>query len=298
MTTLAHILLKQLESGDVVLAAVLALFAVWLGVEALHLLGPLAGRHARWFRQFAWQVGGLLGLEQLYEYTRGQIPHDEDVAYLHAYRLLGFEWGHGFFFEQRVERFFSQFHTLMNAIDLFYILSHLGVTIVALVWIYAAHRRHYPFVRNLIMLTTAIALVVFYLYPTAPPRLLGQYGFIDPAQAHNLVSAGGAQLGSYTYNPYAAMPSLHVAYALVVSWGTLVATRKKLLRAQAAAYPFMMAAAVIISGNHWLLDVLGATVTVALAASCLWLAGLTRAAAGRWLAGRAAPLVLRSGEAR
>lgn len=136
-------------------------------------------------------------------------------------------------------------------------------------WIYLRRREHYAFVRNLMMLTTAVALVAFYLYPTAPPRMLGNYGFVDPLQLHHLVGDGGAQPGSYTYNPYAAMPSLHVGYALVVAWGLFAAERKLWIRVAAVLYPVLMAATVIISGNHWILDVAGAVVTVAFSGACI-----------------------------
>jgi membrane-associated phospholipid phosphatase len=272
-------LVHQVQSGDIVLVLALFLVSSSLACGVL-LISRAVGRNSRLdkYRKFAWQIGALLSLEQAYEFTRGRItPNTPDIALLHSYRLLDLEWKYGLFVEQRLERFFLQFQPLMNAIDLFYVLGHLVGTIGVLVWIYLKRREHYPFVRNLMMLTTAIALVAFYVYPTAPPRMLGNYGFVDPLQLHHLVGEGGAQPGSYTYNPYAAMPSLHVGYALVVAWGLVVAERKTWIRAAAIIYPVVMAATVVISGNHWILDVVGAVITVAVAASCIrllsWLSG-------------------------
>jgi membrane-associated phospholipid phosphatase len=113
--------------------------------------------------------------------------------------------------------------------------------------------------------------------------MLGNYGFVDPLQLHHLVGDGGSQPGSYTYNPYAAMPSLHVGYALVVAWGLVVAERKTWIRVAAVFYPVVMAATVVISGNHWILDVVGAVVTVIVAGLCIL--------AVTWLSGRIAPRV-------
>lgn len=261
----------QIETGDVVLALASFLLISSAGCLLVQLTGrtPANGRIAR-YRRFAWQIGALLGLEQAYEFTRGRIsPATPDIALLHSYRLLDLEWRHGLFVEQRLERFFLQFQPVMNAIDLFYVLGHLLGTVGVLVWIYLRRREYYPFVRNVLMLTTAIALVAFYVYPTAPPRMLGNYGFVDPLQLHHLVGAGGAQPGSFTYNPYAAMPSLHVGYALVVAWGLFLAERSRWIRAAAIIYPVLMAATVVISGNHWILDVAGAVVTVAVAGACV-----------------------------
>jgi membrane-associated phospholipid phosphatase len=265
-----HAVGHQLQTGDVILAAVLALLGSALAVSLVQVLGLL--RSSQWaerYTNFAWQVGGLLGLEQAYEFTRGRIPLETDVAVLNAYRVLDFEWRHGFFIESRLERFFLRYHMVMSAVDGFYVFAHVGVTLGVLVWIYVRRRDQYPFVRNLLALTTGIALIVFYVYPTAPPRLLPNYGFVDPAYFYHLVDAGGAQLDSYTYNPYAAMPSLHVGYALVIAWSLLRAERRTAVRALAVLYPPVMAAVVLISGNHWVLDVVGAVITVALAGGVL-----------------------------
>jgi membrane-associated phospholipid phosphatase len=262
---------QQIASGDVVLAV--ALFLVMSSLTCVVLLAlQKADRNGRVdrYRRFAWQIGALLSLEQAYEFVRGRLsPNTPDIALLHSYRLLDLEWKHGLFVEQRLERFFLQFQPLMNAIDLFYVFGHLVGTIGVLVWIYVRRREQYAFVRNLLMLTTAIALLAFYVYPTAPPRMLGNYGFVDPLQLHHFVGEGGAQPSSYTYNPYAAMPSLHVGYALVVAWGLIVAERNTWIRVAAIFYPVVMAATVIISGNHWILDVAGAVVTVAISGTCI-----------------------------
>lgn len=263
---LINILIRQLQTGDVILAAAVGLFVSIAVAWILHLAARSSG--ISWpmkYIRFAWQIGAVLGLEQAYEFTRGQIPHETDVALMNAYRVLDLEWSHGFFVESRIERFFLQFGTVMSAIDVFYIVAHITVTIGVLVWLYVRRPAYFPFARSLLMATTGIALVAFYVYPTAPPRLLSNYGFVDPTVVYHLVSQGGAQVNSYTYNPYAAMPSLHVGYALVSAWSIFIAVRHRIVRVLAVLYPFAMAAAVIISGNHWVLDVVGAGVTVLLA---------------------------------
>lgn len=265
MTNPIVFLSHQLQTGDVVLGMVLVLLASYMAIHLLWFARVMPPR--RWsqrFAAFAWQIGAMLGLEQAYEFTRGQIPHETDIAMLNAYRVLDLEWRHGFFIESRIERYFLHFHTVMNAVDLFYVLAHAGVTIGVLAWIYLRRQEKYAAVRNLMMMTTAIALVVFYVFPTAPPRLLPNYGFVDPLLAHHFVGPGGSQPDSYTYNPYAAMPSLHVAYAIIVAFGLITSVRNLAARSIAIAYPFAMAAAVVISGNHWLLDVVGAALAVGL----------------------------------
>lgn len=260
----------QVERGDAVLAVVAALLVGTALYWVLRLLGFVGPRpwHER-LAHLAWQMALILGLEQAYEFTRGHIAHQADVAYPNAYRVLDLELRHGLFVEQRLEHYFLHFRLAMSAIDLFYVVAHVGVTVGVLIYLYVRRQEQFWFTRNLIMMTTAFALAAFYVYPTAPPRMLGNWGFVDPAQVYHFVGAGGAQPDSYTYNPYAAMPSVHVAYALVVSWGLALAERQILVRLVVALYPIAMAATVIISGNHWILDVVGAFVTVALAGTIL-----------------------------
>lgn len=280
MTAPLLFVLSQIQSGDVVLAAVILLLGCALVTQVIRL--RLGGSHPRLTRvtRFSAQIGGLLTLEQAYELMRARIPHETDLAFLNAYRVLDLEWRYGFFIEERVERFFLHYQVIMNAVDALYSLGHVGMTMGILAFIYLRHRDRYPFVRNLIATTTGITLVVYYLYPTAPPRMLTNFGFVDPM--HQFIPAGNEQFDSYMYNPYAAMPSLHVGYALCVAWALFLVYPSLRVRLLAALYPVAMAAAVIISGNHWILDIVGAVVTVALAGVVVYLAGITASRVRRW----------------
>lgn len=277
--------LSSVRSGDVVLGAALLLLICAALTRLARRYVTFSGTILSRVTQFSWQLGALLSLEQAYEFLRAQIPQETDLALINAYRVLDLEWRYGFFVEERMERFFLHYQAVMGAVYGIYALGHLVVTIGVLALIYIRHRDRYPFVRNLIMVTTGIALLVYYLYPTAPPRMLPQYGFVDPLILNHVVAAGGEQPGSYLYNPYAAMPSLHVGYALVVAWALVLAYRSLCVRAAAVLYPVAMAACVVISGNHWLLDVLGAVITVAVAGAVVFL-GSVAAARGRRFASR------------
>ncbi|GAC1636105.1 MAG: hypothetical protein NVS4B2_24140 [Chloroflexota bacterium] len=266
MNSLMSAFLNQVANGDIVLATAVVLPLGCAGYWLARLFGFLSP--SNWvdtLARLAWQMAIVLGLEQAYEFSRGRIAARTDIAFPNAYRVLDLEWRHHLFVEQRIEHFFLHFRMAMNLVDLFYVVAHVAVTIGVLVYLYVRRYEHFCFARNLLMVTTGLALISFYLFPTAPPRMFYNYGFVDPAQFHNFVSWGGAQPDSYTYNPYAAMPSVHVAYALIVSWALFLAERRVIVRFMALVYPGVMAAAVIISGNHWVLDVVGAFATVAVA---------------------------------
>jgi PAP2 superfamily protein len=287
MSGLPSALWHQLLMGDIVLAVALVLLGIalvcWIGRQANR---ALFGSWTAHIFGFTVNIGAILGMEQAYELARGQIPQNRDAAFVHSYTVLEFEWRHGFFVESRIEHFFLQFGVLMNAVDVFYALGHAVGTIGILIWLYTRRRRHYASIRNLFMVTTGIAFAVFYLYPAAPPRMFPNYGFSDPEQMQHLVQAGGAQLASYTYNPYAAMPSLHVAYALIVGLALITADRRRAIRVLGALYPMAMIATVLISANHWILDVVGAFITVGISYGLIRLAGHMRsyrARHPRWL---------------
>jgi hypothetical protein len=279
MPNIPHMVWHQLLEGDVVLALALVLLPLALGCWLARRSGRAPfGRHTERIGGFAWNIGALLGLEQAYELGRAQVPTNRDVAFLHSYSVLDLEWRHGLFVEARIERFFLHWTAVMNTVDVFYAVGHAAGTIGILVWLYAKRREQYAVIRNLFMVATGLALVVFTLYPTAPPRMFPNYGFADPAELTHLVAAGGAQLSSYTYDPYAAMPSLHVTYAIIVGIALIVAERGRVWKVLGVVYPLAMAATVIISANHWILDVVGSCVTVGLSWALLLMAGSVRRA--------------------
>ncbi len=271
-------LLSDIAQGDYLFIVALSLLAAW-AVWRLYTRFYSAGQAPRFPRFFGLvlQIGMTLMLERLYEFSRAHVTVAQltAVAYSNGYKLLDFEIGHGFFIESRIQQLFLPDNLLMHAIDGFYALAHLFVTLGFLIWLYVRRNEAFGFVRNLLYMSTGIALIVYMTFPTAPPRYFPNFGFVDPSQAIGLTQSGGAQLTSYTYNPFAAMPSLHLVYAIIVGASLVVLGRHLWLRILGGIYPFVMLAVVLISANHWILDAVGAVVTVALAAILLTAAGRT-----------------------
>jgi membrane-associated phospholipid phosphatase len=126
-------------------------------------------------------------------------------------------------------------------------------------------RRHgaYRRLRNTLITLDAIGLVGYWLYPTAPPRLTPGYGFVDtldPSGTHLRSSL----VGSLT-NLYAAVPSLHTAYALAVGITGYGVARTLAGRVAACAYPLLVVFATVATGNHWFLDAVAGAGALALA---------------------------------
>ncbi|HZT96033.1 MAG TPA: phosphatase PAP2 family protein [Chloroflexota bacterium] len=258
--------------GDILFVVAVTLLLSWLCWRAYdHFLNHRKLPRVSRFFGLCVQIGVTLMLERLYEFSRANIIVGQltATAYSNGYKLLDFEIDHGFFVEARIERFFWPDSLLMHSVDVFYGLAHLFVTLGFLIWLYLRRNSSFSFVRNLFYLSTAIALMVYMVFPTAPPRMFTNYGFLDPSQALGFTAAGGAQLTSYTYNPFAAMPSLHLVYALIVGLSLVVVGRRWWIRAIGAVYPAVMLAVILISANHWILDAAGAVVVVAVSAGIL-----------------------------
>ena len=129
---------------------------------------------------------------------------------------------------------------------------HLGATGLALFWLHRSHPERFPLVRNVLMLSTALSLVGYVLYPAAPPRLAGQ-GFVNTVSSHTHVNRSSDLLGAL-YNPFAAVPSMHFGYALIVGFAVAAYARRPAVRVLGALYPPFMLFDIVATGNHSLFD--------------------------------------------
>ncbi|MGN6607850.1 MAG: phosphatase PAP2 family protein [Jatrophihabitans sp.] len=157
----------------------------------------------------------------------------------------------------------------------FYSTMHYIVTPAVLLWMFLKHAPHYRMARTTLALSTVIGLVGFYFLPTAPPRLLAGSGFTDTLASvadygwwsnHGSVPRG---LGGLS-NQFAAMPSLHVGWALWCGIALWTHARTPVVRWLGAAYPLLTTVVVLSTGNHYLLDVLAGAATMGLAGAIAW----------------------------
>lgn len=279
-------LFLDIAAGDYLFVVSFVLLLSYVGWRVYCRL-KLPGKQRPYKRLFGLsiQIGVTLLVERLYEFSRAHlaVSHLTAIAYTNGYKIADFEISKGIFFESSLEHFFTPDVFLMHAIYAFYAFAHLFVTLSVLIWVYLRRNSAFAFVRNMFYLTTAVALTVYMTFPTAPPRYFSDLGLYDPEQALGFTPAGGAQLTAQTFNPYAAMPSLHMVYAIIVGATLVILGRNIFLRLAGFLYPIVMLAVVLISANHWILDALGALIVVVGSAAIL-------AGAGR-LASAAKPLL-------
>jgi hypothetical protein len=243
-----------------------AIAAVGTGATAralAHRAGPpvrIVRAAIAWTRELAvifslyglWQLAGGLSLGQATDAVeRGrQILHDE-------------RWLH-FPSEASVQHPFLAHHALLQAFDLYYVVLHVALTGLSLVWVFARHRDRYPVVRNTLAVSTGASLVVA-LIPVAPPRFISGSGVVDVGRLVGpTVYPATARPG---LDQLSAMPSVHVAWALVVAASVIYVLRSP-WRWLAVLYPAFTVSVVVITGNHYFAD---AVVAVAMVAPAGWL---------------------------
>jgi hypothetical protein len=223
---------------------------------------PLPHVRTRWWLEaltIAW-------LCWLYDAITNLSPLRIAPALAHAGALLHLEQSLHLDPELALDRWLAGHHTLGLVVSDYYDNAHFVVTLALLGWLWWRRADLYRPLRNSLVLVNLIAFGVFWLYPVAPPRMLK--GFTDVvASTHAIGSWHAGALASHA-DELAAMPSLHIAWAV---WCTVVLwrlSRRRWLRAIALAYPCLTTAAVLATGNHFVLDILGGLAAFALAMAC------------------------------
>ncbi len=206
------------------------------------------------------QIGLWIGAYYAYRLVRGFMDGQTAVAFDHARGIVGFERSVGLFFEPGLQHWvYNNLSWFTDVTSWCYVNAHLLGTSTFIVWLYIARRESFPFVRNMFMIAMGLALVGYMIFPTAPPRYLPEWGFTDTVS--NFVGTHTANTASVLYNPYAAVPSMHIAFALLIGIPGARLTRTRWLRPLWYAYPVLMTLVVLVTANHFWVDAaLGAMV--------------------------------------
>ena len=173
-------------------------------------------------------------------------------AFANANRIESLEEVLGFAWEQSLQRAFLALPNLVAALNLFYFIGHFLITGIFFFWLYHRSRDGFRSFRDGFLAATAIAVVIHWLFPTAPPRLAG-VGLEDTLLVLSGIDIGSPHSSALS-NPVAAVPSLHAAYALGVGIGVMRYARSHLIRIAGAIYPPLVVLTIVVTGNHFVLD--------------------------------------------
>jgi PAP2 superfamily protein len=198
------------------------------------------------------EVATIAGLYGLYEAVRGQGHASLATARDHTDGIVALERQLHLFGERTVQRAAHWVPTLPTLLGIAYIVLHFLGTATFLVWLHRKHPERFPVVRNTLIAATGIALSIYLLYPVAPPRLAG-LGFVDTVTHNAKVNLSSDLLGSL-YNPFAAVPSLHFGYALLVGVTVALFAKSRVARALGWGYPTVMLLVIVATGNHFFFD--------------------------------------------
>jgi hypothetical protein len=221
-----------------------------------------------------WWVEGLtiVWLGWVYDGVTNLAPLRLSTALAHGRSILELEQSLHIDPERSLDRWLVTHHTLGLALSYYYDNAHFIVTLGLLGWLWWRRADLYRPLRSALVLVNVLGFVVFWLYPVAPPRMLP--GFTDVVASSGTIGSWHTGALASDANQLAAMPSLHIAWAV---WCTLALWRlstSRWVRALAVAYPCMTAFAVISTGNHYVLDLFGGLAVIAV--SVLIVEGVSR----------------------
>lgn len=208
-------------------------------------------RSARW-RSVGVEVLILGAAISSYFLVRGLISGRISLAFDNADRVVALERSLGLFVEADLQAAIGDQGWLIDAVNWIYIYAHWPVVIATLVWLLVKHRSQYATFRNAILISGGIGLVIFALFPVAPPRFLVDYGFVDTVTQQSQ-SYRVLQPPAFT-NKFAAVPSLHFGWNLLmgIAWATLATNRWA--RLFGWIMPPAMLAAIVLTANHYIVD--------------------------------------------
>jgi hypothetical protein len=221
-------------------------------------------------------------------------PAKTSLAFLDAKRLIRLEQLTGLWHEHAIQKFLLRAPALIKSLDIFYATAHFVVTLVVLVFVYVWAPYEYPKLRTALGVATVLALVGFAVFPVMPPRLLPtDRGFVDTLHQVGGLWSFKTPVIERISDPFAAMPSLHLAWA---SWCTVAlwrAVKNRFVRVLAVLYPLASSLTVLGTANHYILDIVAGVAVTAMGLLVAELPGWVRAA---WTARR--DVVPADGDAR
>jgi len=202
------------------------------------------------------------GAYYLYRIVRGIVDGQAVLAFENARNLVDAERALGLFFEPGLQAWAEGQEWVLTFANWMYVNSHFVITTTFLIWLYIARNYAFYFVRNMFLVAMGLALVGYVAYPTAPPRFMPEWGFSDSVA--QFVGEKADQSANVLYNPFAAVPSMHVAFALMIAIPAVILVKHRALKVLWAIYPLVVTFVVMVTANHFWLDAaLGAVVAAA-----------------------------------
>ncbi|MBJ7472710.1 MAG: phosphatase PAP2 family protein [Solirubrobacteraceae bacterium] len=204
----------------------------------------------------------------VYQLGRGLADGSGDAlkfeAISNAKDLVYVERELGLYFEPALQRWSLSVPYLDDLFSWLYLNVQTTVTLAGMLWIYLLHNSRYYFVRNMFFVSFVLACLLYVLVPTAPPRLMpAEYGFHDSVETF---SGPRKFVWDAFANPYAAVPSMHIGFAIMIGWSIASLSTTRWVRAFWWSYPAAILFVVVATGNHFWLDAVAGAAVAAIGA--------------------------------
>jgi hypothetical protein len=223
----------------------------------------LQGRTARQeMARFLAEAAVIVGAMLVYWLLRGAVPERIADSFSRANHIIRLEERLGIFVEPRWQESIIDNLAFVKIANWIYLWAHLPVLIGGGIWVYVRNRDRYRVYRNALLISAVIGLLVYEFFPVAPPRLLPEWGFVDTVALLNPENYS-LQPG-FLVNHYAAVPSLHVGWALLVGIALFDVDHRVPVRVFAVLLPVAMFFSVVLTANHFIFDIIvGAVIVLA-----------------------------------
>lgn len=232
----------------------------------------------KWWREVLY-ILGFYGIYTIVRDTQGSAGRGftaagSVTAYHHARWIIHLERDLWLYHEHAVQALFDGATLFFQFWNFFYGTAHFVVTTAAIIWLFFRNRERYAYWRNVLAITTALALIGFATFPLMPPRLLDaaqvlhpsfRYGFVDTLERYGGTWSFDSGTMEKISNQFAAMPSLHFAWSSFCMFVFWPACKRWWAKALVALYPVATLFAIVVTANHYVLDAIGGALVLGLA---------------------------------
>jgi len=216
------------------------------------LITAIGTRLPRGWGDLGRQLAIFAALDMAYELSRTFAVGDRSTALRHAHSIVSTERSLGLFHELDLQQWALHAPSIvMSVANWTYFNCQFTLTFGFVLFVYLRRNEYYTRLRNLIATVNLIGLAGYILYPAAPPRMLTDLGFVDSLNQTGVNHHSG--LIAALSNPYAAMPSLHTAYAITIGATGFAMTRNR-FRFAWIGYPALVVFSIVVTANHFFLD--------------------------------------------
>ncbi len=243
--------------------------------QMAELEAPAIRRHAT----RAWQLSARLGMQEvvvvvaaflIYFFIRGLVVGRAGEAMVRGFNVITLEQRLHMYHELTMQSWIINHYWLIKIMNWIYFYGHMPLVIVFAIWLYVWHRPTYKLVRNAFLASGAIGVLIYWAYPVAPPRLIPFAGFTDTMAVFDKVGYNAQQTRAFV-NEYAAIPSLHFGWSMLLGLAIFWVTKNPVLKAFGLIWPVAMFFAVVMTANHFIIDTIAGAVVSFAGLGIAWL---------------------------